>query len=214
LSIHQRLLDIIDETKLHFAHDELAYLAVTSKIEGPLRDYIAFQLHLQLRNELLVHREWALGRQRIDIVVTDYAKHNRYLIELKAHSLPSFQRELHKEGVKDLRRLCDAADNDSELYFGYFVNHVKASAKISKRFQQAIKYWPYLNRDLKAMQFPTDISESQQRDWLRHLELMGLPNERHVTKIIQAGCYYDLPVVVFAHLYGPMQKADLRRILG
>jgi hypothetical protein len=212
LSIHQKLLEIIDGTERHFVRDELAYLAVTSKIEGPLRDYIAFQLHLQLGNELLVNREWALGRQRIDIAVTDHENCKRYLIELKAHSLPSFQQELYVEGVKDLRRLYQAADADSELYFGYFVNHVKASAKIPERFRQAIKYWPYLNRDLEAMQFPADIRDSQKRDWLRHLELMGLPNEHHVTKIIQAGNYYDLPVIVFAHLYGPMRKADLEGV--
>jgi hypothetical protein len=212
LSIHQKLLDIVDGTERHFAGDELAYLAVTSKIEGPIRDYIAFQLHMQLGNEFLVNREWSYGRQRIDIAVTDHSNRNRYLIELKAHSLPSFQKELYVEGVKDLRRMYQAADADSELYFGYFVNHVRASDKISERFKQAIKYWPYLNRDLSAMQFPTDIRDSQERDWLRHLELMGLPNERHVTKIIRAGYYYDLPVVVFAHLYGPMRKADLEGI--
>jgi hypothetical protein len=63
-----------------FAPDELAYLALTSKIERPLQDRLAWSLHTQLP-ELVVAREW----RRADIAVLDAsATAPLVLIEAKA----------------------------------------------------------------------------------------------------------------------------------
>ena len=64
-----------------FRSDELAYLSLTSKIELPIRDRLAFQLHERFRTEanLTVAREW----RRFDLAILE-RKEPVLLVELKA----------------------------------------------------------------------------------------------------------------------------------
>ena len=51
-----------------FSDNELAYLALTSKVEQPIRDRLAFALYGAIGEECVVSREWAKPRskKRID----------------------------------------------------------------------------------------------------------------------------------------------------
>lgn len=63
-----------------FESDELAFLALTSKAELPVRDRLAFALHRRLRG-LLVAREW----KRVDLaVLAEDGKTPEMLLEAKA----------------------------------------------------------------------------------------------------------------------------------
>src|SRR4051812_23233142 len=64
-----------------FRPNELGYLAITSKVEGPFRDRLAYRLHQSYEpSGLVVSREW----NRIDLAVLDAAGSPVCLIELKA----------------------------------------------------------------------------------------------------------------------------------
>lgn len=64
-----------------FAPGELAYLATTTKAEGPFRDRLAFRLHREYGPAgLVVAREW----NRVDLAVLDDAGAPLALVELKA----------------------------------------------------------------------------------------------------------------------------------
>src|SRR3954447_11031963 len=63
-----------------FERDELAFLALTSKIELPIRDRLAYSLYQRL-DECLVAREW----KRVDLaVLSDDGKTPVMLLEAKA----------------------------------------------------------------------------------------------------------------------------------
>jgi hypothetical protein len=86
-----------------FRRDELAYLALTSKPELPIRDRLAFCLHRTLEDKgLFVAREYHLGgRKHADIAILqgkDSGMSTKVLIELKVSSFFNLDREVHPEG--------------------------------------------------------------------------------------------------------------------
>jgi hypothetical protein len=63
-----------------YSNEELAYLALTSKVEMPIRDKLAFMLHQRLGDDLIVSREW----KRVDLVVSGKDDQKcKVMIELK-----------------------------------------------------------------------------------------------------------------------------------
>src|SRR5215469_10592611 len=118
------LQEILTNLAQTFHPNELAYLAATSKVEGPVRDRIAYQLHAQLESGFLVHREWRDPKRNgwIDIAVTDNSNQPKCLLELKAHSGPTFQPGYSELIRKDLRKLYKAAEDDTELFLIFLFN--------------------------------------------------------------------------------------------
>ena len=78
--IETALIKSLQQTSIEFGEDELAFLALTTKIELPLRDRWAYVLYRKLsRSNLIVSREW----KRIDLAVLK-DKIPLALIQLKA----------------------------------------------------------------------------------------------------------------------------------
>lgn len=71
----------LDRVGQDFATDELAYLALTSKVELPIRDRLAFRLFLAFKStpDLCVAREW----KRFDLAILDVGKPS-VILEAKA----------------------------------------------------------------------------------------------------------------------------------
>ena len=77
--IEEAIIDSLESLADTFEDSELAYLSLTSKVEGPVRDKLAFSLFKVLPDNYIVSREW----WRCDLVVLE----NNVplaLIELKA----------------------------------------------------------------------------------------------------------------------------------
>jgi hypothetical protein len=72
----------LGELDTRFAPNELAFLALTSKVEFPIRDRLAFTLSWRLKDSFLVAREW----KSVDLaVLSPDAPHSpRMLIEVKS----------------------------------------------------------------------------------------------------------------------------------
>jgi hypothetical protein len=72
----------LGELAARFAPNELAFLALTSKVELPIRDRLAFALSRRLKDSFLVAREW----RSVDLAVLsrDVPQSPRMLLEVKS----------------------------------------------------------------------------------------------------------------------------------
>jgi hypothetical protein len=131
--------------ELGFAANELAYLAITSKIEIPVRDRLAFALHNKLEGRF-VTREW----KRVDLAVLNANRQPDALIELKA--MYTFDPLLKG------RYYTDATSRDEEKAFGkggptaqvyslLLAAHLHAQVPID--LKQIAKYSSGVNKCLK-----------------------------------------------------------------
>ena len=81
----QRVADAMSRLGDEFEKGELAYLALTSKVENPIRDRLAYSLQRRFGEEgnIYVAREWTEQIRRVDIAVLD-GRIPRLLLEIKA----------------------------------------------------------------------------------------------------------------------------------
>jgi len=210
------LQSIIANLQGSFHPNELAYLAATSKIEGPIRDRIAFRLHVQLESSLLVHREW---RDRnnfwADIAVTDEQNRPKFLVELKAHSAPTYEQGYSQLIRKDLQKLYNAGESDTELYVIFLFNHLYHPATLDPKFAYAIKYFKLQNSASHKNGFATDVSEQTKGHLKNHLLKIGLPAETTHSGIrIDGGKYHGMPVAVHAFVLGPFVRSNLEKLFA
>ncbi len=131
-----------------FHVDELAYLALTTKIEMPIRDRWAFLLYKNLVNEnLIVSREW----KRTDLALLK----NQFpesLIELKA--MYSFDAALDPIEVggyidamaKDEIKATKLAVTGTEIYTVLLATHPE---QIPSNYTGIIKYNAYINKAIR-----------------------------------------------------------------
>jgi hypothetical protein len=111
ISIHEKLIEALRKIGGRFEDGELAYLALTSKIELPIRDRLAFMLKRDLDKEgYVVAREWPSGnRNRVDIAILKNGAPVA-LIELKALYAFDIVRDKIKKYINEVKK-----DEDSSL---------------------------------------------------------------------------------------------------
>jgi hypothetical protein len=211
----QRLLDILSTLDQTFHSNELAYLAVTSKVEGPIRDRIAYRLHMELEPDLLIHREWRDKNNRwIDIAVTDDQNRPRQLLELKAHSAPTFQPGYSDMIRQDCQKLHAAGGVDTELYILLLFNHLYHPAIVDRKFERSVKYYQLQNFASRQNAHARDVSEQTRLHWEKHLQNIGAPaTDNHPGIRMNAGEYHGMPMAVHAHILGPLSPQQLKEFL-
>jgi hypothetical protein len=151
---NQKIIDAVrstfDEFCRYQAADELSYLAVTSKIEIPFRDRLAFLLHRDHFDAgYFVAREW----DRVDLaMVAPATGRPEILIEVKAahtfdasRAAPWFVREISDDLVK-ARRL---GGPETDVYALLLVTHV--AGRIEPRYERVIKYSAGINRAIERL---------------------------------------------------------------
>ncbi|WP_148081853.1 hypothetical protein [Streptomyces botrytidirepellens] len=105
------LVSALDKVGASFAPGELAYLALTSKPELPIRDRLAWALHTELPH-CVVAREWKAaglpGRARTDLAVLDGpGRHPLALLEAKAAYTFDFAGEHRQAAAAYTQRVSD-----------------------------------------------------------------------------------------------------------
>jgi hypothetical protein len=130
-----------------FAENELAYLALTSKIESPIRDRMAFYLHIKYADEgYLIAREW----QRVDLAVLSPDAKPACLVELKAMyafdalaRVPWFVEPVNADFIKISQHEVPSAN-----IFGIILGtHVHAT--VPQEYREVVKYAELINRAYK-----------------------------------------------------------------
>ena len=128
-----------------FRLNELAYLALTTKIEHPLRDRWAFCLYNLLPSTYIVARDW----RRTDLAILK-EEIPQVLIELKA--MYAFDAALDQENISNFCDALDAdeakakmlADKSTEIYTVLLATH--PLTEVPKTYDRIVKYRNYINK--------------------------------------------------------------------
>ena len=143
------LKNIIRSIEKNYQTDELAYLSLTSKIENPLRDKIAFELQKSVGKNKIVCREWTnnrLSKAKADIAILDINGIPECVIEFKAHSSITGIGEWSNCLIKDIRKNQELY-KQTEMIFVLFANFVNGLPK-NQIFNQSIKYYDSISKSV------------------------------------------------------------------
>lgn len=207
------LIDIIATLKTDFSKDELAYLAITSKVEHPLRDKIAFKLHEKNKN-LTVCREYLIRKgqkpPRIDVACIDASNNLKTLMEFKAHSSIDFPSFVLTDLTKDLSKMEDYSKINKlnpEMYFVLFnnvmkSNNIRSNIKLGyadENDNNPVKYFGQVKYHLPNS-YKDKVSEII-LNWILILKKLKLQLNQTTVVEINAGNYYSTEVSIFAFIY-------------
>jgi hypothetical protein len=173
--------------------DHLAYMAVTSKPELPIRDALAWRLHQQVGAEYLVAREW----HRHDLVALDSNEEPVMVLEAKAYITAN-----HAHGMRDAD--VTALDADLTKLAAYPANtfqlvvNVHVGADVPNTRFSGVKYAGEMNRSAQRLGGSDQVLDSARRVLERHLT--RAPGAQVERTTIDAGTIWDLPVVVDLYL--------------
>lgn len=200
-----------------FARDELAYLALTSRLERPFVDRLSFALHQRFSTAgLSVAREWPIPnsmsrvRARADIALLRRDKAEA-LVEAKAmHSFaPSLKRGANLKYVdrmqSDLDRLHGADLGKAQVYCLMLATHARAPVPDSA--MSTVKYAGKINSCLVA-----NGGEAKVREIANHkLRAAVMPGSVLKAGSFQGGHAFGIEVEALWWLLGPFPcDGDLR----
>lgn len=202
------LISSLKEVGASFAKSELAYLALTQKVEHAIRDKLAFNLHRRLEREspdLLVCREW----KRADLAVV---KCKKPLLVLEAKAIYSFdivksgaQHPFPKLVSEDLEKAAKHAsstppDSPLETFALVIATHPRTAP--GAEYREAVKY--FRNVKKYAVETNTFVNASQiMNQKMAHLGLELLHKDE-----VNAGDAFGVDVSVFLWLYTPAHNSQ------
>jgi hypothetical protein len=139
------IINSLKNLEKEFQTNELAYLALTTKIELPLRDRWAFSLYRILKENFSVSREW----KRTDLAILQ-GQSPQVLIELKA--MYSFDAALDTEGIRGFADAMSADEKkanllaraETEIFTVLLSTHPKGPFALE--MAGIVKYIPGINR--------------------------------------------------------------------
>jgi len=195
------LLEHLQDMPGRFEPDELAYLALTQKVELHFRDRLAWGLHKTLYPRgLVVSREW----RRTDLAILGGGL-PLALVEAKA--LYTFDVHVEVKRAEYLARvtadlakaaaLAPAADR----YGLVLVTNVHGQIPAHLR-ERVVKYAHGINLAAKQLGSGDQVRAGAIQLWDAELAGLGLPVD-HVA--VRAGCVWGLEVTVDAWLVGPQR---------
>lgn len=208
--------EIISNISSKFQDNELAYLSLTSKIELPLRDRIAFELHKKYADTYLICREWKSKENksldRIDLAIVDKSNSKLLcLIEFKAKSVVRYEKEFTRHLADDLIKIRNLTQDDSvELYYIYFNNVISSENEFEEIYYNSVKYISHLNKNIKSKKGLAEISRT---NWDKHLGLVELNADKSKHISINAGKYYNHNVSIETFIFGPVNRTEIKNLI-
>lgn len=195
----QLLTEAIRTVESHFIPDELAYLALTQKVEQAFRDKLAFILHKKMEKEatdLIVCREWiradlAILKDSNPVVILEAKAGYTFdiLMEIGGYNFP----RLVSDDLEKAARLASRfkLDASPEIYALVIATHPHDAPDI--RFADAIKYY----RKVVLYANPQNNAEAIQNamnDRMRDFKLVD-------THCVNGGSAFGVQVSVYVWLY-------------
>ncbi len=205
------LVEILETLPSRMTAQRLSYLTATSKVEGPVRDELAYALHERLSPDgLRVAREWTAGRR--DLAVLDADGHAVMELEAKALygldtvSPPQQHRFLHSdEGhARDVRKMRAAIERGTSCFLLSLVTH--PLDRVPPPLHSVIKYSPRHNTAVSRMGTAEGL-RSTARSWRDQLDVWGAPV---ATREWALGDVYAVPFALDCHLVGPLTDDSVR----
>jgi hypothetical protein len=191
-----------------FDENELAFLALTSKVELPIRDRLAYRLFTQLP-ELRVAREW----NRIDLAVLSADSAPAPLMLLEAKALYTFDLvggeswiERYPAKVdRDVEKLRRLKNVPMETQFFALVLATHPTGAIDPALGQIAKYSPGVRKAIEAHGDAAAVAAAARSFLQSRLESLGPIH----TGEIPAGEAYGIGVEVHFSLLGPIARQPL-----
>lgn len=171
---NNQLEKIITNLEKRFENNELAYLALTSKIENVLRDKIAFDFHRLYKNQKIVCREWTNQKGtklKSDLAILNLNSEPELIIEFKAHSsivgIGEWAKSLKDDYLKNKNLYKNA-----EIIYVLFANYID-NIPNNELYLNSVKYYQNLQKSQKR----NYTIENQNLDWERALERKKIKSE-------------------------------------
>jgi len=200
------IADELTKTGKFFQSNELAYLALTGKIELPIRDKLAFNLHKNLSGEgYIVSREWIRKRKRCDLAITKDGTAIA-LLELKAmytfNGTQKYLYSVNKMIESDLRKCEELADPYTKIYAILLATH--PHKKLGDGLSRTIKYIDPLNKALGRQ------TEDKICNDCRHAvsDVFSKYKDKFELGRIEAGECFGTKVSILFWVFGPFSKDD------
>jgi hypothetical protein len=213
MCIQRDLTQAIHDAAADFESGELAFLALTSKIEMPFIDRLAFRLHQRFHSQnLMVAREWPIptpsGRPpRADLAIL---KPSGATVVVEGKAMYSFDPTRNsatntrfvERMQSDLDRLTEAALAAVPIYCLLLATH--PLTPVPERLHHGIKYPRKINSA-----FDRIGSESQIRELAdRKVREAAVPGSICAAGTEQAGTSFGIPVELLWWLFGPFHSPD------
>jgi hypothetical protein len=207
MNVSNLLLNSIQELPSTFNENELAYLALTAKIENPIRDRIAYSMHRSKEiNGLIVSREWK--RRDLAILENSDADLNPLgVLEIKAmysfdaSEVASKRSQYIKLLYEDVSKAMKVATENTQIFFLLLVTHPHSYPPSS--YSSVVKYWSQIRKSLTP-------PRTAQQTWRETSDYLSehLPNdiESH-HRLWNAGTAFGVKVEVGYWLLGPWKLA-------
>jgi hypothetical protein len=195
-----------------FSSDELAFLALTSKVERPFVDRISYQLFRELESTVYtVAREFPLGDARIDLAVLQSSS---VVVALEAKAMYSGdcvgrdrrQRSYPMLLDKDLRRFVTTYARP-QIYCLLLATHPLSAP--SPALGKVVKYPRLVRRAFDLLGTAEHIRETATAYLDSHIQ----QNTRLASSSIDAGKAFGVQVEILWWLYGPFMAPEQLSIL-
>lgn len=160
------LLRVIQEGIGLFEENELAYLSLTSKNESVIRDKVAYKLHLELKNSIVV-KEY----KRIDLAILEGDK-IKDIVELKSmytfDSIPRVRSKSHfksrtdeymNEVIEDFHKNSRFLNENVNQYAVIIATHPKQIP--NKKYKEAIQYYDKIISSTKKIDNYTILNNTK-----------------------------------------------------
>ncbi|TDO34738.1 hypothetical protein EV643_12698 [Kribbella sp. VKM Ac-2527] len=185
-----------------YEQNELAYLALTSKAELPIRDRLAWRLQTALGAPYVVSREW----RRADIALL---RGDEPLVQVEAKAMYAFDVLSAKSRTKFLAKLASdglkmvALVPSGAALLLALITHVDGSIAPHLR-RNVVKYSSGIRAALASEDGDAALVGSRARQmWEADLVQFDAPWRRFQ---IDGGCQWGLSVSVDAYLIGPLES--------
>lgn len=208
-----------------FEENELSFLALTTKVEGILRDKIAWLLNLKIGEDCLLIREWTgSNKMRHDLVIlNNYTQEIESIIEFKNQlgfvmPNPEYLRGLRKDLLRSARTISQKDEGDlerSEILFVMFGRTLDNTPNGNDpNVEQAVKYLNGALTDCNLLQTQPIIFQEQfnlfENHWEGWLNEGNLPPDRRLwVEPINGGSFLDIGIKIITSIIGPYSAQEI-----
>jgi hypothetical protein len=204
-------IEQINRAACSFAKDELAFLALTSKVERPFLDRLSWGVFLALRgSEYAVSRECPVSKGvRADLVVFKGA---RPISLIEAKAMASFdctrdgtmQREYPNALQSDLDRYANADLPDADIFCLLLSSH--PLSLLPRQLAGVVKYVTGFNRAFDRFGTASEIRAVSERNLLKCTR----QDKLKASGSFEGGSAYGVSIELLWWLFGPFRSsADL-----
>jgi hypothetical protein len=204
------LLGEMGRLSVAFDEDELAYLAITSKVENPIRDRLAYGLHRALWPRAVVAREWF----RTDLAILSPTTPPRALALVEAKATMTFDLAYGMDDAhwvaravrRDLEKSARLAIDGTEIFALVIVVHPDSPLPPSLG-ANIVKYLPGVARAFRTFQTAAKIRALAARSLRANFSSLG-PLSRGS---MSGGSAFGVGVSLDWWLLGPVRPGEIPR---